>query len=967
MDTKQVVARFEAERQALALMNHPNIAKALDGGATETGRPYFVMELVQGVPITEFCDKNRYSVEQRIKLFIPVCQAIQSAHQKGVIHRDIKPSNILVTLHDGVPVPIVIDFGVAKATQQKLTEKTLFTNFATMIGTPAYMSPEQAEMSGLDIDTRSDIYGLGVLLYELLTGTTPFPEKRLRSASYHEMQRIILEEEPERPSTRLRRKSFKVSPSSVTTTSYTLFTDLDWIVMKCLEKDRARRYETANGLATDLNRFLENEPVLARPPSAAYKFQKAIRRNKLAFGAVGAVVAALTLGLGVSTWWFLKESEARETARRNLYVSDMNVAKLAWDAGNLGRAQELLDRHRPVPGQADMRGFEWRYLWNLCRPAALATLTGQAGPVYGIALSPDGKTLATAHGDGTVKLSDMASRQEIATLLGHLDSVLCVAFSPDGTTLASGGRDNTTILWNIASRTKLGLLKGHSDWIRSVAFSPDGKTLVTAGRDHLAKLWNVATRLEKNTLRGHSNILTSVAFSPDGKTFATGSRDGSVKFWDPATGRETGSLDARRMFVWSVAFSPDGGMLAAGLDDGSVRVWDMASRRVLASLTGHRSVATSVGFSPDGQTLATGSLDNTLRLWNTRLWTERTVLRGHVAPISALAFTPDSRTVISGSYDKTAKIWDASPPPTVSSFQAHALSCSVEISPDGNTIASTSSDGTIKLWDIKTFAELATFQGHTRQVGPLSAFSNDGRMLASETADHAIKLWDIASRKELATFAGHGDTVYDLSFLPDGRSFVSCGFDRTIRFWDLRSSRQLAGLKFESVVVRLALSKDGRLLASECFDGTVTVFDASSRAKKLAWRAHDGEARVVAFSPDGELLATGSWDGTVKLWNLRTLAPVVLRVPVVNDLAFSPDGKTLVTGSADKTIRFWNLGTNQEVLALPAHMTGVDSVRFSPRGDLLVTSGVDGMVKLWAAPSLEQIDATKLTQGKRTL
>ena len=203
MDTRQVVARFEAERQALAMMDHPNIAKVLDGGATETGRPYFVMELVQGVPITEFCDKNQLSTEERLKLFIPVCQAIQSAHQKGIIHRDIKPSNVLVTLHDGVPVPKVIDFGIAKATNQKLTEKTLFTNFATMIGTPAYMSPEQAEMSGLDIDTRSDIYSLGVLLYELLTGTTPFPEKRLRSVGYSEMQRIIVEEEPERPSTRL--------------------------------------------------------------------------------------------------------------------------------------------------------------------------------------------------------------------------------------------------------------------------------------------------------------------------------------------------------------------------------------------------------------------------------------------------------------------------------------------------------------------------------------------------------------------------------------------------------------------------------------------------------------------------------------------------------------------------------------------------------------------------------------------
>jgi hypothetical protein len=322
------VARFEAERQALALMDHPNIAKVLDGGATDTGRPYFVMELVQGVPITEFCDKNRLGAEERIKLFIQVCQAIQSAHQKGIIHRDLKPTNILVTLNAGVPHPMVIDFGVAKATQQKLTEKTVFTNYATMIGTPAYMSPEQAEMSRLDVDTRSDIYGLGVLLYELLTGTTPFPEKRLRSAGYQEMQRIIMEEEPERPSTRLRRASITASrPDSQFLILNSQFSiDLDWIVMKCLEKDRARRYETANGLAADLKRHLDNEPVEARPPTAAYRLQKAIRRNKLAFTAGAAVAAALVVGIGISTWQAVVASRAKTLAKQNLAESQANAA-----------------------------------------------------------------------------------------------------------------------------------------------------------------------------------------------------------------------------------------------------------------------------------------------------------------------------------------------------------------------------------------------------------------------------------------------------------------------------------------------------------------------------------------------------------------------------------------------------------------------------------------------------------------
>ncbi len=321
MDTKQVVARFEAERQALALMDHHNIAKVLDAGATDTGRPYFVMELVRGVPITEYCDKNNLTTRDRIDLFIQVCQAIQHAHQKGIIHRDIKPSNILVTLQDGVPVPKVIDFGIAKATEQRLTDKTVYTAFNQFMGTPAYMSPEQAEMSGLDIDTRSDIYALGVLLYELLTGKTPFDQKELVSAGVDAMRRIIREKEPERPSTRLS----TMQEGELTTTAKRRHTDapklvhlirgdLDWIVMKALEKDRTRRYETANGLAMDIQRYLNNEPVAARPPSNLYRFQKLVRRNKLAFAATGAVTAALIIGLGLSTWLFFKEKDARKRA-----------------------------------------------------------------------------------------------------------------------------------------------------------------------------------------------------------------------------------------------------------------------------------------------------------------------------------------------------------------------------------------------------------------------------------------------------------------------------------------------------------------------------------------------------------------------------------------------------------------------------------------------------------------------------
>jgi serine/threonine protein kinase len=481
LDSGQVIARFEAERQALALMDHQNIARVYDAGTTESGRPYFVMELVHGVPITQFCDDNRLTPRERLALFVPVCQAVQHAHQKGIIHRDVKPSNVLVTMYDDKPVPKVIDFGVAKAIEQRLTERTLFTQFGALVGTFEYLSPEQTEMNAFGVDTRSDIYSLGVLLYELLTGTTPLERTRLRTAALDELVRIIKEEEAPRPSVRLSTSNNlpkiaaarKTEPARL---SQLVRGEIDWIVMKCLEKDRSRRYDTASGLARDVERYLADEPVEACPPSAGYRLRKFLRKYRTAVATTAAIVIACVVAAVGQTINIIRaeraEAEAnrqrevaeeaqllalnakaeavsqRDEARRTAYAAGMGLAERAWEEGNPANARQLLDE---VPREAagrQLRGFEWYYLSHLCRAQELAVM-GPSDWVSGLAFSPDGRRLALGGSSGTVRIWDISPEFHVFSSqfdlfwpqLGNStwgqSPVLGLTFSPDGRRLAS--------------------------------------------------------------------------------------------------------------------------------------------------------------------------------------------------------------------------------------------------------------------------------------------------------------------------------------------------------------------------------------------------------------------------------------------------------------------------------------------------------------------------------------------------
>ncbi|NQV35821.1 MAG: serine/threonine protein kinase [Phycisphaeraceae bacterium] len=448
MDTQQVIARFEAERQALALMDHPHIAKVLDAGATDAGRPYFVMELVKGVSITEYCDSQKLSTQARLNLFIQVCHALQHAHQKGIIHRDIKPSNVMVTMSEGTPVPKVIDFGIAKATNQRLTEKTVFTRYAHIIGTPAYMSPEQAELSELDVDTRSDIYSLGVLLYELLTGATPFSDDELRDGGYLKMQQVIRDKEPTRPSTKLSTLGETLTDVAFARQATPdvlrrlLQGDLDWIVMKSLEKARDRRYDTANGLASDIKRHLDNEPVVARPPSVAYKFHKAWRRNKVVYTAAGMVVASLIIGISLSVRQTWVAASARRDAEVNLYDSllrEARTVRIARGTGYRDKVFKALSQARdldvPAKDVTDLRSAAVACMGDYVGLEPTLVLELPEGPnapsILWAALHPTDAIAAFALSDGTVILRDVHSSKDIKDIARfeceHPPTGLCFA------------------------------------------------------------------------------------------------------------------------------------------------------------------------------------------------------------------------------------------------------------------------------------------------------------------------------------------------------------------------------------------------------------------------------------------------------------------------------------------------------------------------------------------------------------
>jgi len=984
MDSTQVIRRFEAERQALALLDHPNVAHVYDAGTTEAGRPYFAMEYVKGVPITEHCDRQKLTIEERLKLFVKVCEAIQHAHQKGIIHRDIKPSNIQVCIQGEQVVPKVIDFGVAKALSQPLTERTLVTEQGQLIGTPEYISPEQAEMTNQDIDTRADIYSLGVLLYELLTGTLPFESETLRRGSLEQMRQIIRETEPKTPSTRVSSldaetstKLAKSCQSDAATLRRKLRGDLDWITLKAMEKDRMRRYQTAHALAEDIERHLNNEPVLAGRPGTLYRFQKLVRRNKGVFAAVAVVAVALLIGLTISVISLIREQQARraavaaegvavaaqekEAALR--YASDMSVAQQALAMNDLGRARRLLEDHRPAPG--DVPGWEWRYLWQECRTDALGELWRYPPQARSVAYSPNGRVLAVA--GGFVEIWDVPGRKRIATLQtneGHL-----VAFSPQGDLLAAGV-GNQIRLWRTGTTNLVGQLTLPGN-VAFLKFSPDGTRLAGLSDPDELTVWEVDQWAVVRRIRGvglvggHFGVLD---FSPDGNALVIGDADHHLQVVDLASGNANFNIpEAHSDSITSVAWSPNGSVIASGsgYSASPIRLWDAASGKPLGALEGHTEWICKLIFSTDGLRLYSASGDQTIRIWDADQWRPLATLRGSSHEVYGLALSPDGTTLASACKDGVVAFWSALPRPEEELPRLIPLGgfARPAFVPDSRVLA-VPREGTVSLFDLATSKEIEQLPALGTDGVSTVAYSADGTLLVSGSKNGRIRVWSCAERRVLRELDGHTESIILLRFRADGTRLLSVDAKGKAIWWDALTWQ--AGQTFVvELPDRAAVSPDGRLVAVGTTTGAVRWLNAET-GELLATTIVDYPwfAGRVAFSGDGSRVASVSPYGTVALLDpssFKLIAAFKGHMQGAHGAAFSPDGRRLATGGGTgrDAVKLWDLSTHRELMTLPGQGSVFLFVVFSPDGRSLAACSKEGKLHLWRAPSWAEIEAAE--------
>jgi eukaryotic-like serine/threonine-protein kinase len=973
--------RFQTEAEAAANLDHPGIVPIFEVGEHER-QHYFSMGFVEGKSLSQRLAEGPLPPREAAELLRRVSQAVEYAHQHGVIHRDLKPANILLDQNGN---PRVTDFGLAK----KMQGDSGLTGSGQIMGTPSYMPPEQAGAKRGEVGLAADVYALGATLYALLTGRPPF-----QAATPVETVLQAIGDEPVPP----RRLNASVP------------IDLETICLKCLQKEPARRYSSASAFGDDLRRYLDGEPIAARPVSRGEKAWKWAKRRPTIASLAATATLATTLGIAGVLWQWRRaeknyaeaeiqrsqteiqrqqaqknyiEAEAQrriaqdktreatekaELLERQNYINLVALAQRENLANNVGFAEQLLDRCPPR-----LRGWEWQFV-NRSNHRELFSVGTRPRPyIRRAALNPDASRIVCCGGND-VWIYDLASGRQLHHLKGHEDPVIPVAWSPDGATIASGGRDRTIRLWDPNTGAMTAVLRGHGSWILDLAFSPDSRWLV-AGAGNWAgtptngpevKLWDYRQRREVRAYDGvKGRRTTGVAFSPDGRTIAAGGSVGATRLWDVETGHTLRDFEGvSQMPATNVAFRPDGRMLAIGSDDGTAALWDIGTGTLLRVLRGHAGLVTGVGFSPDGRRLVTGSWDSTVRFWEPETGRETALLRGHHGAVETLQFNRGGTRLLSSGQDGVVKVWDVSLPSDTPVLEGHRGWAFSAVFQPGGTIAATGGWGIIHFWDPATGHHLRAIDGpHPAEVRAL-AYSPDGKALASAGEEGTIKIWEGESDAPRFWINAQQGRLYALAYSPDGKDLVSAGADGTVRSWDpatgaLRRVLQAHGTK----VFSLAFSPDGQRLATVGLSGNAKVWDVASGAERLALdvattvRSYFGNA--VAFSPDGRRLAVPRADFRVALFDSndgRLIRDLAGHSDDVTVIAFSPDGSRLATAGRDRTIRLWDPETGEMMFNLRGHLGGVTWITWSADGRRLMTTSEDRTGRIWdAGPPINEV------------